>query len=86
MIDDAAQNPEDEWQDGALAAVHQYAGALRTLHRTNPWENIPVLPQAMCHLMTELWDLGFTQTQIRESFEAALVELPKYTAGEEVRP
>ncbi|MCB2088711.1 MAG: hypothetical protein R3E18_04400 [Sphingomonadaceae bacterium] len=86
MTDNITQNPEDEWQNSGLAATHLYAGALRTLHRTNPWENIPVLPQAICHLMTELWDFGFTQTQIREAFEQALVELPKYTVGEEVRP
>lgn len=39
----------------------------------------------MTHLITELWDHGFSQTEIREAFEAALAELPRYAAGEEVR-
>ncbi len=39
----------------------------------------------MTQLMTELWDQGFSQTEIREAFEAALVAMPDYAAGEERR-
>ena len=39
----------------------------------------------MTHLMTELWDQGFSQTEIREAFEAALAAMPDYAAGEERR-
>lgn len=78
-------SPEDEWQDRGMALIQQFAGELRGLHSNNPWTDRPVLPQAMSYLMTELWDRGFTQTQIRLGFETALAELPRYTAGEEVR-
>ncbi|HQS68848.1 MAG: hypothetical protein B7Y36_08745 [Novosphingobium sp. 28-62-57] len=79
------EDSDAAWQDAGLAAVQSFAGELRGLHRSNPWPNIPILPQAMAYLMTELWDRGFTQTQIREGFEAALAELPQYTLGDEVR-
>ena len=39
----------------------------------------------MIYLMTELWDRGFSQTEIREAFEAALVDLPRYAEGIERR-
>ncbi|OYU33662.1 hypothetical protein [Novosphingobium sp. PASSN1] len=80
------EDSDDKWQDAGLAAVQAFATELRALHQSNPWPNIPLMPQAMAYLMTELWDRGFTQTQIREGFEAALVELPKYTLGDEIRP
>ncbi|MGB7655854.1 MAG: hypothetical protein WBL74_10285 [Novosphingobium sp.] len=86
MSERSESDPDDEWQDRGLSAVKEFAGTLRGLHRNNPWPNLPVLPQALVYLMTELWDLGFTQTQIRQGFEDALAELPQYTAGEEVRP
>ncbi|HQS97603.1 MAG: hypothetical protein B7Y31_13325 [Novosphingobium sp. 16-62-11] len=77
---------DDVWQDRGFAAVQAFAVELRGLHQSNPWPHIPALPQAMAYLMTELWDRGFTQTQIREGFETALIELPKYTLGDEIRP
>lgn len=86
MSEQSESDPDDEWQDRWLSAVQEFAGALRGLHNSNPWPDQPVLPQALVYLMTELWDRGFTQTQIRQSFEDALAELPRYTAGEEVRP
>jgi hypothetical protein len=32
--------------------------------------------------MTELWDNGFSQSQIRTAFQAAIRDMPRYTAGE----
>ena len=86
MSDQSERDPDDEWQDRGLSAVQEFAGTLRGLHNSNPWPALQVLPQALVYLMTELWDRGFTQTQIRQGFEDALAELPRYTAGEEVRP
>jgi hypothetical protein len=86
MDEQSDRTPEDEWQDRGLAAVQEFAGILRRLHTSNPWPDLPGLPQAMTYLMTELWDRGFTQAQIKEGFESALAELPKYTGGEEIRP
>lgn len=86
MSDQSERDPDDEWQGRGLSAVQEFAGTLRDLHNSNPWPDLQVLPQALVYLMTELWDRGFTQTQIRQGFEDALAELPRYTAGEEVRP
>ena len=80
------QNLDDQWQDRWMADVCQLGAALATLDKSNPWPDIPLLPAAMNYLMTELWDRGFSQTQIREAFEAAARDLPHYAAGEEVRP
>jgi hypothetical protein len=32
-------------------------------------------------LMTELWDRNFSQQEIRTAFQAALDDMPRYTAG-----
>jgi SOS response regulatory protein OraA/RecX len=41
--------------------------------------------QAINYLMTELWDKGFSQSEIREAFNAAVADMPRYAAGEERR-
>lgn len=86
MSDQSEPNIADEWQDRSMTAVYQFGMALNELHRSNPWPDLPLLPRAINHLMTELWDRGFSQTQIREAFEAAVADMPRYVAAEEVRP
>lgn len=44
-----------------------------------------MLPKAINCLMTELWDKGFSQTEIRQAFNAAVTDMPRYAAGEERR-
>jgi hypothetical protein len=39
----------------------------------------------MRYLMTELWDRGFSQSEIGEAFESALIDMPRYAPGEERR-
>lgn len=39
----------------------------------------------MNYLMTELWDHGFSQSEIRASFTDALNDMNRYAAGEERR-
>lgn len=73
---------EDEWQGRSLSMVRQFATLLRELHQRNPWPELPLLPSAMNHLMTELWDKGFTQTEIRDAFDQAVADMPRYAAGE----
>lgn len=68
-----------------MVEVHKLGGTLAAMHKTNPWPDNPLLPAAMNYLMTELWDRGFSQTEIRESFEAASADLPRYAASEERR-
>ena len=86
MSEQDDRSPEDHWQDQSMRAVYQFGEALKKLHESNPWPDLPLLPRAMNHLMTELWDHGFSQTEIREAFEEAVADMPRYSGGEEVRP
>ena len=76
---------EDIWQFRLNTAAYQFGLALKELHATNPWPDNPVLPIAINNLMTELWDHFFSQTEIREAFEAAVADMPRYAAGHEKR-
>jgi hypothetical protein len=81
----APQSPEDRWQSLASNTAHQFGVAIRELQSWNPWPDSPYLPRAMNDLMTELWDQGFSQTEIRDAFNQALAAMPRYAAGEEAR-
>ena len=78
-------NPEDAWQLRATSVTQSFGVALRELHDSNPWPDQPFLPLAINHLMTELWDQRFSQTDIREAFETAIADLPRYAGGQERR-
>lgn len=78
-------NPEEAWRARYHAAVYQFGLALKELHATNPWPDLPVLPNAMNYLMTELWDNCFSRTEIRGAYEAAVADMPRYAAGAQVR-
>jgi hypothetical protein len=85
MTDQPDQATRDEWQSRLHDASYRLSVALRELKDTNPWPEQPVLGQAINTLATELWDLRFPLTEIREAFEAAALDLPRYAAGQEVR-
>ena len=85
MTDLDPNDPNDAWQAKASDAVWRIGQELKALHRTNPWPDLPLLPRAINHLMTELWDGGFSQTEIRDAFNAAIADMPRYAAGEERR-
>lgn len=76
----------DAWQQRYDIAVYRFAEELKALHQGNPWPETSVISQAMAYLMTELWDKGFSQTEIRTAFEAAMADMPRYAAGQEQRP
>lgn len=80
-----ANNPNDAWQMQANEAVWRFGETLKRLHGANPWPHLPLLEQAIPYLMIELWDHGFSQTDIRKAFEAAIAQMPAYAAGEERR-
>jgi hypothetical protein len=84
MSDNVDVSDQDQWQDRWMAAVYDFAAALKNSHERNPWPDRPLLPQAMNYLMTELWDRHFSQTEIRTAFEDAVTNLSRY-AGDEVR-
>ena len=85
MSEKDRRGPEDRWQDQSMTAVQQFGAALSELYQSNPWPDQPLLPRAMNHLMTELWDRGFSQSEIREAFNDAVADMPRYAAGDEVR-
>jgi hypothetical protein len=75
----------DQWQDRWMTEVHKLGDTLGAMHTTNPWPDILLLPAVMNYLITELWDRGFSQTEIREAFASATSDLPRYAAGDERR-
>lgn len=79
------QRARDEWQTRLYEAVHRLSVSLRELHETNPWPDQPVLEQAMSTLATELWGRCFSQSEIMAALEQAAADLPRYTAGQDVR-
>jgi hypothetical protein len=86
MTDQPNQTARDAWQTRLLEASYQYSVALRELNDTNPWPDNPVLGQAINTLATELWDRSFSLTEIRAALEEASADLPRYAAGQDVRP
>ena len=85
MAEQDGKEPEDQWQDSYMAAIQAFGATLSDLNQRNPWPDQPLLPQAMAYLMTELWDHGFSQTEIRQAFISAVDAMPRYAGGEEVR-
>jgi hypothetical protein len=71
------------WQNQVLPAAWEFARKCADLGKSNP--NEPVLDFFMNTLMTELWDNGFSQSEIRTAFENAIADMPRYAAGEENR-
>lgn len=86
MTEKPAQEARDEWQTRLYEATYKLSVALRELHDTNRWPNSPVLEQALNTLATELWDRCFPLTEITEALERAAADLPRYAAGQEIRP
>ena len=80
------QASDDDWQTALYEASNRYAVTLSELNKTNPWPDIPVIGHAINTLGTELWDRCFSVTEIANAFREAADDLPRYAAGDEVRP
>jgi hypothetical protein len=80
MLDDQ----EEPWEGRRSMEVRAFATKVEELHRSNPYE-LNALDHIMNELMTELWDHGFSQTEIRAAYEKAVADMPRYAAGEERR-
>ncbi len=85
LMSEHERSPEDQWHDQSMSVVQQFGAALLELNKTNPFPDLPLLPRAINHLMTELWDSGFSQSEIREAFNDAVTDISRYAAGDEVR-
>ncbi|MCP5038538.1 MAG: hypothetical protein GY945_13175 [Rhodobacteraceae bacterium] len=65
-------------------AAWAFARKCTRLNTENPYQTV-LLDEIINTLMTELWDHGFSQTEIRSAFEKAAQDMPRYAAGEERR-
>jgi hypothetical protein len=74
--------PDEERRAAAVNAAGAFALACRAAEEHTPLALPTTLTQHVNDLMTELWDNGFSQTEIRDAFEDAVRDLPRY-AGEE---
>ena len=86
MTNEHEETKRDDWQAALYDASYRYSLAVKELHKTNPWPENPVLAQAINTLATELWDRSFSVTEITSAFREAASDLPRYAAGDEVRP
>jgi hypothetical protein len=72
------------WEGQCLNAAAAFALRCAELYSSNPYSEAP-LRSIISTLMTELWDKGFSQSEIRTAFEHAVAVMPRYAAGEERR-
>jgi hypothetical protein len=80
----ANEMQDTPWEGRCLREAYNFASCCAELRSTSPYGRA-TLEEIMPDLMTELWDRGFSQSEIRAGFERALSELARYTAGEERR-
>ena len=72
------------WEGLCSDAACDFARKCAELKRSNPYE-LDTLEEIINTLMTELRDNGFSQSEIRKAFENAILDMPRYAAGEERR-
>lgn len=79
------ETEEDRVLTRAYVAAAQLADACGELRSFDSEVGRYPAHHLLNYLMTELWDHGFSQTEIRASFAYALDDLDRYAAGKEVR-
>jgi hypothetical protein len=72
------------WEGQCLEAASAFGLRCDELYSRNPYSEVP-LRSIITTLMTELWDRGFSQSEIRTAFEEAVSDMPRYAAGQERR-
>jgi hypothetical protein len=77
-----ADGDQKVW-DAALGAACEFGEQCAKFRDENPYAEIVPLDSIINTLMTELWDRGFSQTEIQAAFEAALNDMNRYAAGDE---
>lgn len=75
---------DEPWEGRCLRAAAEFATRCRELRDSNP-RDAPVVRNVATDLLTELWDRGFSVSELRGGFEWALADLPRYAAGEDRR-
>ena len=75
---------EVPWERRVFAAAKAFAEQCATLKANNPYD-VVALDDLINALMTELWDRGFSQSEIKLAFAKAVADMPRYAAGLEKR-
>lgn len=75
---------EIPWEGKCTEEAHAFAKRCAQLYAENPYSERP-LERIINDLMTELWDMGFSQTEISTAFLDAMAGMPRYAAGAERR-
>lgn len=70
--------PEEERRTAVLHAASIFAHACRAVEEHTPAVSPTSLTRHMNDLVTELWDNGFSQGEIREAFDDALRDMSRY--------
>jgi hypothetical protein len=82
----SGQSDDIPWEGKCDEAASVFGRQCADLTKSNPYgEKVAPLEDMINTLMTELWDNGFSQTEIRRAFENAIRDMPRYAAGEERR-
>ncbi|HEY3637878.1 MAG TPA: hypothetical protein VGK90_06965 [Rhizomicrobium sp.] len=82
----STRDDEIPWEGRYYEACHTFGRQCADLAKSKPPGNQAGSLGTMINtLMTELWDSGFSQTEIRAAFTAAIDDMPRYAAGEERR-
>ena len=86
----ASDRPDDLTDEervlfGAYNVAADLAMRSRQLRDMNVATSDGALEMVVNTLMSEFWDQGFSQTEIRNAFTAALADLNRYAAGNERR-
>jgi hypothetical protein len=82
---DEDMTDEDRVRTKAYTAAAQLADACGELRSFDSSVGRYPAHYLVNYLMTELWDHGFSQSEIRASFTDALDDMNRYAAGEEQR-
>jgi hypothetical protein len=75
---------ETPWEAQCDNAAWAFGQQCREFKKSNP-HDLVALDRIINTLMTELWDNGFSQSEIRSAFEQALADMPRYAGGLEKR-
>jgi hypothetical protein len=85
-MEDDQQTAEERAVTRAYVAAAQLADICGELRGDDSEVARDPVGHLMNYLMTELWDHGFSQSEIRSAFEDALSDMNRYAAGVERRP
>ena len=72
------------WEAGYLRDGHAFAERCAHYRDSNPYGQ-PALEAIMVYVATELWDRGFSRSEIKSAFEKGVELLASYAAGENRR-